>query len=294
MSVINPLWHKKESDTLYGRIGFTEPFLEVVHSSYHVLPTHKVGAIVNEKQPLFVLETSDELVTVVAPFKLRSMKFSHKALDYPDLLTPDDTVLDWAPPELDTKVPVEPPPAPTELRGLPPGLAQLIGDANEVDTNPLDDGRRLFVIRMATAGGTLQEFHHILNDRREWQEWFRIVREYWEQNFMRAIPRNDTGRAATIISGRVVISVNAPNHWYMHIPYLIHLIQNGCRFVGVAQQHRPWGLPADAAGAHDPYMNGVYKVHELLFYANTIMRHHNPAAKAMMIGEIPKWGEIGQ
>jgi len=73
------------------KVGFTPEFIEKLQECFHIVPG-KQRTAVRENGPLMAIETNTGLFSVTSPVKGYVTFFDNKALNFPEKITPDDTV----------------------------------------------------------------------------------------------------------------------------------------------------------------------------------------------------------
>lgn len=91
--VYDKIWIQDVDDKGNFVSGFNQDFLDIVHSSFQILPG-KFQSQIKMGDPLMVLETEEELVVVKSPHDtLWVTRLDNSARDFPDLIQETDVVL---------------------------------------------------------------------------------------------------------------------------------------------------------------------------------------------------------
>jgi glycine cleavage system H lipoate-binding protein len=84
----NQIWFKEDNGNVL--IGFTDSFLDIVNSCWHVTPSNKEN--LQADNPLMTIETNEALFTVSSPVEGRIVSFNEIAQNFPDQLKTDDVI----------------------------------------------------------------------------------------------------------------------------------------------------------------------------------------------------------
>lgn len=83
------LWFKKKRNGQTD-IGFTDPFLELVHECWHISPATTES--VRENMPLLAVESNEALFSVLSPATGVILYFNDSAMNFPDKLKSEDII----------------------------------------------------------------------------------------------------------------------------------------------------------------------------------------------------------
>lgn len=83
------IWFHTEGNET--KIGFTPEFIEKLQECFHIVPGKRVTQV-RENGPLMAIETNTGLFSVTSPVKGYVTFFDNKALNFPEKITPEDTV----------------------------------------------------------------------------------------------------------------------------------------------------------------------------------------------------------
>lgn len=90
------LWVETNEDGTVN-IGLTRDYIkQKLSDCFHIIQADSFAMVKNE--PMFVVETIDDLECIDAPIDGKIMKFNTKAQDFPDKLTEEDVIIQLCPP----------------------------------------------------------------------------------------------------------------------------------------------------------------------------------------------------
>lgn len=86
----NQIWFERTNNVV--AIGFTQAFLDGLDQCWHILPANLTRF--REKAPLMVVETNDNLISIMSPVTAHFAQWADKAQNFPYMLNENDVVLE--------------------------------------------------------------------------------------------------------------------------------------------------------------------------------------------------------
>lgn len=86
----NQIWYLQNGEVV--QLGFTKSFIDSLDQCWHILPANTEQ--VKKKSPLFVVETSDAMISIMSPLEGYVRMYNEVAHDFPDQLTENTVIME--------------------------------------------------------------------------------------------------------------------------------------------------------------------------------------------------------